>query len=197
MSKKPNPARKPNSNSRLKNIPEEQQLLIENWCGEDGLVAAVSRCASELSLVTSKSRLSIWLKWRKDVAPLKAKFDAAEADSKAATELLKQIDPKASAEKLQAFGQLMFMQKAMQAENTEDFVSIGRLNLAKLELEAKVNGFKARYEQKERELKLDMEKWQATLRTKIEQGLEALRAELAGNAQAEAIFRQLTEALRA
>lgn len=197
MSKKPDPSRKPNSNSRLKNLDEEAQSRISDWCVQDGLVAAVSRCLSELQLATNRDSLSKWLKWRREVLPLKLHFDSAESQTKAATELLKQVDPQASAEKLRAFGQLMFMAEAVKSKNAEDFVAVGRLGLAKEELEAKINGFKATYEQKERTREFEKEKWKASLLTKIEQGLDALKAELAGNATAERIFRQLTEAIRA
>jgi hypothetical protein len=197
MSGKSDPTRKANSNSRLKNLDEETQARIAEWCAEDGLSATASRCLAELQISTNRDSLSKWLKWRKDVLPLKQHFDSADSQAKAATELLKQVDPTSSAEKLRAFGQLMFMAKAVETKNAEDFVAVGRLGLQAQELEAKINGFKATYGQKERTLKFETEKWRASLRTKIEQGLEALKAELVGNSKAEAIFRQLTEALRA
>lgn len=197
MSRKPNPTRKPNSNSRLKKLPDETQATIEAWCKDSGLEAVVARCASELSVVTNRSSLSEWLRWRSAVRELQEDFTQAQDAASAATELLKQVDPGASAEKLHAVGQLMFTQLALKAKDPEAFVALGKLELARRDLEARVNGFKAKYEQKERELDLANEKFRATLRTKLEEGLEALRVELSGNAKAEAAFRQLQEALKA
>lgn len=147
--------RKPHANSVLKTLPDETQDRIAGWCAEDTLSSAVSRCSAELQLKTSVSSMGDFFAWWK----LKQKFAAADSASKAAEELLAKIDPAASAEKLQAFGQLMFLEKAIAADKNEDFVSLSMAGVRSRELTAKIAGDRLKYEQKERELKLAQAKY--------------------------------------
>src|SRR5688500_13402208 len=128
--------RKPHAKSRLKLLPEETQALIADWCAQDTLESAVSRCASELQLMTNRSSMGEFFAWR----TLKAQYAAANNAAANAEELLKKVDPAASAEKLRAFGQLMFMHKAVASENTEDFVGLTIADVKNRELAAKVEG---------------------------------------------------------
>lgn len=154
--------RKPNSNSRLKTLPEGMQDTIFEWCSSDSLESAVARCKAELldpktgqPLLTNRDSMSDFFKWYPDAAL----YRNAQKRSLRAEELLKKVDPAASAEKLRAFGQLVFTDLAIEARNPEAFVGMVGEERKNRELDAKIAGFKLKYEQKERELALADKKY--------------------------------------
>lgn len=118
--------KKPRSDSKLKNLPREQQEQIADWCQQDGYAAARARCKAELQIETSEAALSGFWQW----FSLRSQFEAAAGQAAAAEELMREFDPQDAA-KAEAFGQFVFTQSAVAAQDTETFVKLESLRLAK------------------------------------------------------------------
>lgn len=198
---------KPKSNALLKTLPEDRQEQIAEWCAKaneinpetgrpiprtGGLAYAREQLAAD-GLKVSLQTLSDFFSWWKRRWKMRTALEASEHQR----ELMEKFRPE-DKQLAREFAEFTLLQKASDLEDKDLFSAVVAAqdsrrsgDLKERELEAKINGFKARYEQKERELKLAQEKHLASLRTKIEQGLAALREAITGNAPAEAALAKL------
>ena len=71
--------RKPHAKSKLKNLPADVQARIADWCAQDSLESAVSRCSAELAIETNRSSMSEFFAWWN----LRQTFGQADARAKA------------------------------------------------------------------------------------------------------------------
>src|SRR5262245_4973689 len=133
--------RKPRSDSKLKNLPQDVQDRIASWCQEDGLQSACSRCASELQppISTTMKALSLFMQWRAvqdRKETLTELFARADANAKAVEDLLRKDFPGATAETLAAAGQMVFTLQASQAKDSKEFRELEYLRVSKETLAA-------------------------------------------------------------
>lgn len=149
--------KKPRSDSKLKNLPAEQQARIADWCAQDSLQSAASRCASEMQLSVSLNTVSEFYAWWK----LKATFSQAEAHAKTVEEMLRKTFPGATPEKIAAAGQLVFTMQAANAGDAEEFRAMEQLRVTKESAtanariaEAKLKQGAQKIAQKDQDLKL-------------------------------------------
>jgi hypothetical protein len=142
--------RKPRSDSKLKNLPEDVQDRIVDWCRNDSLQSACSRCASELHppIKTTIQSLSEFLSWWK----LQRTFRQADQFARTAMDELRREFPDAHPEKIAAAGQLFF---TMQAANTNDadlFKELEYLRVRKEEAANNARIAELKLSQKDRQL---------------------------------------------
>lgn len=153
--------RKAHSNSVLKTLPEETQARIADWCAQDSLESAVSRCFSELQLKTNKSSMGVFFDWWKDEQErrgaretLEEVFRKADANATAVEQMLAEKFPDATPEKIAAAGQLVFTMQAANVKDAKEFREMEYLRLAKEAAQTKARHGDAKIRQKDRDLKL-------------------------------------------
>lgn len=110
----------------LKQLPREVQDRIAGWCREDGYESARQRCLAELGVETWESSLCSFYRWHS----LRAEFERATATADAASELMRGFDP-ADAARAEAFGQFVFTQAAVAAQDPKVYVALESLRLDK------------------------------------------------------------------
>ena len=195
-------ANKPRSDAVLLNLPAHQQDALAAWLMEEGVSyeRAVERLWMDFSVKTSEASLSSF--WQKVCAPrrLRRAAEAADALPGAAGGLTANWKESSVALLRQHFFEML----AAPAVDPGDLLKFGmmiadvdRRELKERELSSKEEGFRLKYEQKERELKLNQEKFLASLRSKLEQGLAALLEEIKGNPAAVVIFERLKAEMEA
>lgn len=180
---------KPRSDARLKLLPEDQQERIWRWLTEDkkSLEETAVLCFDDLNVRTSRTAVGEFFKWYR----LQLRMRDRESRVEQIVNDLQKAGANLSADQVQQYGAALFMSEAIESADGEGFVAAARLHLQSKELAAKVEGFKATYAQKERQLELDKEKFKASLRTKLEAGLAALMDEIKGSPRALEIFQKL------
>ena len=117
-------------------------------------------------ITTNTSSLRDFYSWYN----LRNRWEKAAARSLDVQELIAAADPTLSPEKVEAAGQLVFLNEAIEAggaEGAKAFVSLSRLRLSQKAHQAELDGFRLKYEQKEREIEqkerqmaLDREKFE-------------------------------------
>lgn len=124
---------KPRSDSPLKNLSEERQEQIIEWCNApktDACVGGYKFAKQQLAddgIKVSEGALSEFYSWWH----LRRDFTQAEHQTEDIVELIKRLDPKLTAEQLETAGQLIFTQRAIAARNSEEFREMEKLRLAK------------------------------------------------------------------
>ena len=114
--------RKPRSDSKLKNLPEETQERIADWCKGDGLEAALQRCKIELGFTSSVSALSGWYRWWEARLQLHTAADLAD-DVK---QLLKDC-PDLSESQLANATQFVFERQALESRDSKLHVALAKV----------------------------------------------------------------------
>jgi hypothetical protein len=154
---------KPRSDSPLKNLSEERQEQIIEWCNtpktsdEDGNVTCIggykfarAQLASD-GLKVSERALSEFYSWWN----LRRDFEQADEQTNDILELIKKLDPSITAEKLETAGQLIFTKNALAMRDAKEFREMEYLKLAKAS--AKTKG-----RQEEEKLQLAKDKFAVT-----------------------------------
>lgn len=164
--------RKPRSDSKLKNLPEAVQAQIADWCAQDSLQSALSRCAAELQppVHTSLTSLSEWYAWYR----LSATFAQADQHAKQVEELLRKTFPDATPEKIAAAGQLVFTMQAANAGDAEEFRAMESLRVTKESAAHKAKMDEAKLRQKDAQIRQKNEELSLQLRR-----VQVLEAKLA------------------
>jgi len=117
-------ARKPNSNSVLKNLPEERQAAIAEYCREHSLRDTVKWCADD-GITTSIAALSEWFSWWK--LAQRAQERARRVDSFLLEE--KQLHPELTEAELFDRGQRLFSMIAMAEEDAKNWTALQTVSL--------------------------------------------------------------------
>ena len=172
------PLREPREDAKLKNLPEEELLVLWSWRHPEqgGKKLKFSAIQAEIPLrygfTVSGSTLSdfyawlkVWTRWR----------DAQDFAMQARAELAK--DPTISDAELDRFAERVLKAEAAVNKDVKGYVSLRRMTLAE------------KKEARERD------KLTLATKTDLEKGLDALAAELQGNAKALKIYQQLREVL--
>ena len=182
-------AKKPRSDSKLKNLPQEEQealwelrttpqvpLDVEE---PEGAMRPFTQRELQVEIplrhgfTVSAGSLSEWESW------FQLKQDFAHSVRRAEEAKLQYLaaNPDATPEALMAVGQMIFTNKSMQEGDVAAFVKLSTL----------MERRKAR--------EFDEKKFQSSLKSKLEAGLDALFEEIKGNAKAEHIFAELKDTL--
>lgn len=130
---------KPRSDSPLKNLHEDRQQQIIDWCNEPktetcvgGYKFAKQQLAAD-GIKVSEGALSDFYSWWH----LRRDFQRTDSLTRDFEELLKQSFPTADPEKIQKFGQTFFTMQAMARRDSEEFREMEKLRLAKETAETK------------------------------------------------------------
>ena|ERR1700731_3621737 len=140
---------KPRSDSPLKNLPEDRQEQIIDWCNaskSDDCIGGHKFAKAQLAadgIKTSEGALSEFYSWWY----LRRTFQEADNLTRQFEEMLKRTFPDIDPEKITQAGQLIFTLQATNARNAEEFREMEYLRLAK-----ETGATKAR--QKDEELRL-------------------------------------------
>lgn len=168
--------RKIRGDSILGTLPEERQAEIAAYAQEHTLKETAAWLKAD-GITVSPAALSLWLSsWS-----LRQRFTLADADTVEFIRLLKERNPNLPESELQQFGAEYFQMQAMKMGDAKTFLKFATAR-TKAEME------KAKLAQKDRALEFDQTKFAASLKTKIEHGLDALFEEIKGNAEARALF---------
>jgi hypothetical protein len=143
-------SRKPRSDSKLKNLPEDVQERIAGWCQEDGLQSACSRCAAELQppVQTNPTSLGEFYAWWR----LQRTFRQADSFAREAEEMLKEEFPDATPEKIAAAGQLVFTMQATNAGDADTFKELEYLRVRKEEAQHNARIAELKIQQKDKQI---------------------------------------------
>lgn len=173
---------KPRADSKLASLPENQREMLRRWLVDENLsyAAARARLREDFGVETSERALS--------------RFYATECFSDRFREAGEFADRVAeslreSPDKFDEATIALLKQKAFERAVAKDG------NLKELQILANILGDTARLKLKRDELTLNLEKFRQAVKSDIEKGLDALFAEIKGNAAAEALFAKLKAAV--
>jgi hypothetical protein len=167
---------KPRPDAKLKTLPDAVQAalyaLYQKKSGEECLVWLEQNHGVKSS-TGALSNFAGWYPFSRPLEMVDARAKAVEAQLKA--------DPNLhfNAEQVSAAGQIAFEQIALQLQDVKGFINLSKLRL------------------KQRELELNLEKFRQTVKSDIDKGLDALHAEIKGNAQALQLFEKFKAAILA
>lgn len=144
------PLGKPRGDSVLKTLPEDTQSQIIDLLKAKGASYRKVRAqlAAEWDIDTNETSLRDFYSWWH----MRQRFASAAARGKQLQEMLASSDPSMSPEKIEAAGQAVFLNEAIETGDTKAFVSVSRLRLAKQAFEAEKSAFRLKYQQKDREI---------------------------------------------
>lgn len=151
-------SKKPRADATLKTLPEDQQQRLWDWCRDKTLAEVVTLAWQDLGVKTSATALGDWYSWY----GLRLRMERREQRVGQIVDEIRRTDPHLSAEQLRAFGSSLFMSEALADGNADAFATAAGVDLKGKELSAKVEGFKAKYDQREREIALEREKFVLT-----------------------------------
>lgn len=182
-------SKKIRSDAILLNLSEEQQALIIEWCDlpkkkGGGFSGAVTRIYQDFGIKVSSSRVGdFYHSWQ-----LRQRMRLASNVALNAQELMRSFNPE-DAEKAEQFGQHVFNTQSIAANDPKTFIELQALQLKKdsAKFKAKIEVAKLEHER---------EKFKASLRTKLEEGLNALYEEIKSIPAAVVIYEQLKGALK-
>jgi hypothetical protein len=185
--------------AKLLNLPERDRKLVAEWVQSDGESLCLQRIASQLHIQCSKTTLYAALAfWESEQENDKARAMALaqlrqEEESKGMT----------PAEFMAALDRRMAMLKAA-AKDDAGYQDARYLIVAdesartKAELEKAKLALRQMAESRSKEaLKLEREKFETGIRTKVEAGLAEIAKQVKGNAKAEAALARLMEEIKA
>ena len=145
---------KPRGDAVLKTLPEaRQQEIIDKINTRGQTYTKVRAWLAQDGLQTNEKSLRDFYSWFN----LRRRFERATARSLDVQQLLAEADPSLSPERIEAAGQMVFLNEAIETGDVKGFVSVSRLRLAKQSFEAEKDGFRLKYEQKEREIEQQAE----------------------------------------
>lgn len=194
--------RKPRSDAKLLTMPPHQQDTLAGWLLDEGMAykTARERLRDDFNVETSEAALVEF--WRAVCAPRRLRRSAAAAS--ALPELSDALEVDWERPTMALIQQSVFEMLSQPGVDPQAVSFLGGIlekaksrALKERELEAKISGGQLKFEQKERELKLNQEKFLASLRTKLEQGTAALLEEIKGNPRAVALFETLKAEMEA
>jgi len=174
MSKNPN--RKPRSDSRLKNLPDDRQLEIIKHLRDHKGEETVAWLRAD-GLETSEASLSEFRSWW----VLQQQFNSVAEDTQTVVDLLKEERPELSEEAIQEYANKVFSLKALKTEDADTYINLmsarnkGLIESEKLKLK------KREAERKEEELKLAQQKFAESLKTDVDKAMDAFAEQLKGN----------------
>lgn len=169
-------SKKIRGDSTLGTLPEDRQAEIAEHAAGHTLKETVAWLKAD-GISISSGALSRWLSsWQ-----LRRLFQLADADTMDFIRQLKERNPNLPESELQQFGAEFFQMQAMKMGDAKTFLKFATAR-TKAEME------KAKLAQKDRALQFDEKKFAASLKTKIEHGLDALYEEIKGNAEARSLF---------
>lgn len=175
--------------AKLKDLPEPQRALIAGWVKEDGWQSCLQRLSAELGISAGRTALYEALAfWESE-----AEFNGYEATARAMASLEAQKAGGMSLEKMEEATDRYFVMIAAQKKDADLYKELRFLRIADQSAKTRARQKDAEMEQRRASLNLEVEKFKATIRTKLETGLDALFSEIKGNAKAEALFAQLRE----
>jgi len=170
--------RKQNTNSPLYTMSEDRAAEVADYARTHSLSETVAWLAND-GLKTSHTSLSRWLhRWT-----LQQRLLEAESSANEFRDWLAHSFPNLSEKELDRRAGLMFQFKAVKSGDAKTYLAF-----ATARHKAKMD--KARFDQRERAMTQDREKWLAAQRTKIEAGLDALFLEVKDNAEARELFQK-------
>lgn len=183
--------RKPRSDSKLKLLPEDQHKRIWSWLNKPKAKYAtvVGLCWEDLGVRTSETALGDFYSWY----GMKLRMDKREERVEQIVDEFRRTDPSVTADQLRAFGASLFMSEALSAGDGEAFASAAYVHLKGTELHAKIEGSRVKFEQREREIALEREKFQLT-KSRLKEQVADLQKNL-GSPDAPARIAALVEAI--
>jgi len=175
---------KPRSDAKLKSLPPHQREMLVRWLAEENVsyVNAKKRLEEDFGVATSIGALSNFYAtecWQRSSAQAREFADEAVRLAKGAgsdfdTATLALIQERA------------FVMARTKGSDVKDLATL-----------ATIIGDSARLRLKQRELELNLEKFRQTVKSDIDKGLDALHAEIKGNAQALQLFEKFKAAILA
>jgi hypothetical protein len=170
-------APKVRSDAKLKNLPEADQetlwvMLHPTEVGQDprSLEEVLVHIEADHGFSVSLSTLSEWRSW---YALQRRMNHAAERAQQARLELAK--DPNISPDDIERIAQTVFTAETLEAGNVKGYVALAKLQLAR------------------NKQQIERDKLSASIKSKLEAGLDALMEEIQGNPRAMAKFNELKE----
>src|SRR5213593_4456107 len=171
-------SRKPNPNNPLNTLSEDQAAQVGEYVRTHTLGKAVAWLASE-GVKTRATALSDWYqRWS-----LQQQLRAAELRADRFRHWLAESFPKLSQRELDRRANVVFQTEAMQTGDARTYLAITTAR-------HKARMDKANFEQRERTMAQDREKWFAAQKAKIQAGLDALYLEVKDNAEARELFQK-------
>ena len=172
--------KKPRCDSKLKNLPEDQQVQIFDWLRSIGYAKTKVKVEEEFGIITSLGSLCDFKDYRFE---LEQKIRVMQA-AKAARIIESDAEQDFSPQLAKLFGQLAFEAGIDERRGAaEEWLKLAR-------------GIKADM-MKEDRFQLEMRKFQESLKSAQEKALDALFEDIQGNAEAEQLFYQMRDALTA
>ena len=171
------------SDSKLKGDALTEEQHQELWdlrypAGETTPMGLEDIAATEVpricSVTCAPSTLSEYYKWAK----LKRSIEEREREADQAMEMYAAKNPDASQEKLRSIGQRYFSSKSIAEDDLAGWVKVQMVA------------------EKRAAREFDERKFQQSIKSKQEAGLDAVFEEIKGNAQAEALFAKMTEVIK-
>jgi len=213
--------RKPHAKSWIKNLPmngaEAEELGLHPECTQEviygwlrakdaTLQSVAERCLSDFSDFGCKQSLrglmSSLSEWR-PFYEAKKMFSTLDLRTTAFEEALKTECPEAAPEWVAQQGQRYFTAMASAGGDSETFMDLEYLRLAKETAQTKAELEKAKLElrkvaesRSQAALNLEKEKFKASIRTKVEAGLAEIAEQVKGNTAAEAALERLQLAIQ-
>lgn len=208
----PQKPRQPRPDAKLLNLPEERQRQIWEWCkkpadrdpetgeaipGTGGQTYALAQLAADGCKVSRDTLSRACSFWR-----LQEDFSVADTEAKQVEEFLRHEFADVTPDKIAKAGQLVFTMRAKNSGDSETFVALENLRLSREIAEtkgaleqAKLELRKVAESRSQEALKLEREKFKASIRTKVEAGLAEIAEQVKGNKAAEAALTKLQEAI--
>ena len=171
------------SNSKMKGNALTAEQHQELWDlrfpenGDDPLsldLIAATEVPRICAFTCATSTLSEYYKWAK----LRRSIEEREREADQAMEMYAAKNPDASQEKLRSIGQRYFSSKSIAEDDLAGWVKVQMVA------------------EKRAAREFDERKFQQSIKSKQEAGLDAVFEEIKGNAQAEALFAKMTEVIK-
>jgi hypothetical protein len=170
--------RKPNPNNPLNTLSEDQEAEVGEYVRTHTLAKTVAWLASQ-GVKTRATALSDWYRrWS-----LQQQLRAAELRADRFRHWLAESFPKLSQWELDRRATVVFQTEAMQAGDARTYLSF-----ATARHKAKMD--KVKFDQRERAMTQDREKWLTAQKSNIEAGLDALFLEVKDNTEARELFQK-------
>ena len=188
------PDKKPRADSKLKNLPEEDQAGI--WAmlhptSKDTpamtLEAVAVAIQASHGFSVAISTLSEWHSW---YSLERRMLNARNRANQTALQLA--ANPDFTPEEIDRAAQTVFTSEMLEGGNVKGYVALATLALQRETIKQNA----ARIELSKQALEHEKQKLTTAAKTKIEAGLDALFAEIKGNPKAEQLFRQLQEVVK-
>lgn len=195
-------ARKTRSDARLPKLSSEQKEILLGWLDNDNvsLVEAVRLLFTEFDIKTNRDSVSKW--YNNYLFTDQVRAAAALAGDLRGT--LTDLPIELGDDTVSRATQAMFEQKVAEIGDIEGHVALRKLRqkeqdqkLAVRKQDAAEEGFQLKFEQKERQMAADQEKFRFRVKDETEKALAAFSDEIKGNQPALVAFEKLKQAVEA